>query len=39
MKLWFNTRHTAASLPFFPVAFLLVLAVCWFRPDAAHAGS
>lgn len=39
MKLWFNTRHTAASLPFFPVAFLLVLAVCWLRPAAAHAGS
>lgn len=39
MKLWFNTRHTAASLPVFLVALLLVLAVCWLRPAAAHAGS
>ena len=39
MKLWFNTRHTTASLPVFLVALLLVLAVCWLRPAAAHAGS
>ncbi|OXS28235.1 MAG: hypothetical protein BCS36_00645 [Desulfovibrio sp. MES5] len=39
MKLWFTTRHTAASLPMLLVAFLLVLAVCWLRPAAAHAGS
>ena len=39
MKLWFNTRHTAAYLPMLLVAFLLVLAICWLRPVAAHAGS
>lgn len=39
MKLWFTTRHIAASLPMLLVAFLLVLAVCWLRPAAAHAGS
>lgn len=37
MKLWFNTRHTAVSLPVFLVALLLVPAVCWLRPAAALA--
>lgn len=38
MKLWFHSRH-AAPLPILLLAFLLVWAICWLRPSAAHASS
>ena len=38
MKLWFYPHRAAASLPILPLAFLLVMAACGFRPAIAHAG-